>query len=64
MRRFITFIDAMYEKSVRIIALADAIPTKLLQLTEKEKASPHDEVRLFFIFYIVIYRFMLIDNFY
>jgi predicted ATPase len=44
MRRFITFIDAMYEKSVRIIVLANEIPTKLLQLTEKEKLSPHDEV--------------------
>lgn len=34
----------MYEESVQVIVLAEDIPTKLLRLTEKEKASPHDEV--------------------
>ena len=38
-------IDALYEESVQVIILADEIPTKLLRLTPKEKASPHDEVR-------------------
>ena len=47
MRRFITLIDALYEESVQVIILADEIPTKLLRLTPKEKASPHDEVREF-----------------
>ena len=40
-------IDALYEESVQVIILADEIPTKLLRLTPKEKASPHDEVREF-----------------
>lgn len=34
----------MYEESVQVIVLAEDVPTKLLRLTEKEKASPHDEV--------------------
>lgn len=37
-------IDALYEESVQVIVLADEIPTKLLKLTPKERASPFDEV--------------------
>jgi predicted ATPase len=44
MRRFITLIDALYEESVQVIVLAEEIPTKLLRLTPKERASPFDEV--------------------
>ena len=44
MRRFITLIDALYEESVQVIVLADEIPTRLLKLTPKERASPFDEV--------------------
>ena len=44
MRRFINLIDALYEESVQVIVLAEDVPTKLLKLTAKEKASPHDEV--------------------
>ena len=47
MRRFITLIDALYEESVQVVILAEEIPTKLLKLTPKEKASPLDEVRTF-----------------
>ena len=37
-------IDALYEESVQVIVLADEMPTKLLKLTPKERASPFDEV--------------------
>ena len=47
MRRFITLIDALYEESVQVVILAEEIPTKLLKLSPKEKASPLDEVRTF-----------------
>ena len=37
-------IDALYKESVQVIVLADEMPTKLLKLTPKERASPFDEV--------------------
>jgi hypothetical protein len=43
MRRFITFIDTMYENQWESWVLADEIPTKIGQLTEKEKHHLHDE---------------------
>lgn len=45
MRRFITLIDALYEESVQVVVLAEETPTKLLRLTDKERKSPHDEVK-------------------
>jgi predicted ATPase len=48
MRRFINLVDALYEGNVRLVVLAAAPPTSLLDLSPEDKAaSPFDEVFAF-----------------
>jgi len=48
LRRFITFIDVMYESNVRVIMHAETTPDRLVSLiNEQGMASAHDEVFAF-----------------
>jgi hypothetical protein len=49
MRRFITFIDAVYESKSLLLVLADSDPIKLLQIDdETRKTAAYDEVSCFY----------------
>jgi len=48
LRRLITLVDALYENHTQLFVLADAMPSKLLELTaEERKSSMHDELFAF-----------------
>jgi hypothetical protein len=74
MRRFITFIDAVYESKSLLLILADSDPIKLLQIDdETKKTAAYDEVShfhfsfsVFFLGYFLVFsvRFLLLIELY
>jgi predicted ATPase len=43
MRRFINLVDALYDASVMVVFLAQAAPMQMLEISDEERTSWHDD---------------------